>query len=942
MKPQSRRVAGACLILALLCGPFSLGTGEEKAELGYLPAKQLLLENGIAYNDPLLEEALMTSAMERWNKNPWDEGVGNKKDLEKILTLELVSEAYPVEDLSVLQFCDELETLVLRKQKVKSLAPLALLKNLKTLVVDQCGPVDLEPLGRCKALETVTLNGENITDIGFAAEARKLSSLTLGEVAVSDLSPLREKKGLAAFHSDTPFADCGPLATVKKLESLALCGLAPDQLSALAPEGLQALRQLSVTRGGLSEKDLTAIAASPKLESLRLANIEGSPNLAPLGASKTLTALSLCGFAEGADLSALPALEGLTALELRELRKADLSQVEAAERLKSLTLDRVEAGDFSPVAKLEGLTELAMTSCRLPDDSFLMRMASDATLETVRLCGLGLSDVGFLDGWTAVTRLSLNDNQIKSLEPLRKMARLTELSVFWNPIASFTPITRLKRLELLQLSPESYNVDLTYPLRMAFSRLVYDTEEPEENDEYRLAVFEGRPDAKTRAQLRAENPAPQEKAPMVGLKDAQQKLINAEEKELARARETWQVLEQAKGGGPVEGLIGPDGYVLFSSEPLKVAFRTALGLKKKDEITPEQMAAITTLDIALPLVNDKVDLTPLMLCKNLEAATFSQFRILSLGPLSMLPHLESMEFSLSMPSGYRGTVNCYALPGFPALSHVGFQNCMLMNTSYLTSSPTIQSVRLNRTEVDDMRAFAFPQGVKSLDINQEDPLAVEKISGLKNLEALALYSEVTDLESIAKLPLKSLGIPLEDHRWLTLLPQMAGLEEVRLTNGYMTAAHVAALKQLPALRKIALESAYLPGGGAFLKELPLLTDVRVLRPNGFDLTNLQNCTQLEQFQLVFQKKNTLDLAPLQALPSLAALTLGQATVKDMNVLQSFQNLAYLDLSTAAVKSLKPLEDCPSLRTLVVGPKLSKAAEALKKKLPQLAVEGGGR
>lgn len=227
-----------------------------------------------------------------------------------------------------------LRRLVLKGNKVADLAPLATLRMLETLVLDDTTKVtDLAPLANCSRLVEADLLGARAKDLAPLA-ALKLETLTLPYNTVADLAPLAEiatLKSLTGYvklvrdlsplvalpltHLDLTYLDRTSLDLIGKLTKLEHLGIryrsVPTDLSPLAH--LTELRSLTLNNTRIL--DLAPLAGLHKLRHLDLSTT-GVSNVAPLASLVNLERLSLRFVEELSDIKALHALAKLQELDV--------------------------------------------------------------------------------------------------------------------------------------------------------------------------------------------------------------------------------------------------------------------------------------------------------------------------------------------------------------------------------------------------------------------------------------------------------------------------------------------------------------------------------------------------------------------------------------------------------------------------------------------------
>jgi len=130
--------------------PIPIVVAEEAT--AYLPKDQILVDGNVIYNDAAIQKVL--------ENNPWYSRYPMPADfLSACKQLDLSGADEPVYDISVLQLCTNLETLVMDCSKLKSLAPLTWCTKLKSVTLYNVNTLSLEPLTQATNLTQLRLEG---------------------------------------------------------------------------------------------------------------------------------------------------------------------------------------------------------------------------------------------------------------------------------------------------------------------------------------------------------------------------------------------------------------------------------------------------------------------------------------------------------------------------------------------------------------------------------------------------------------------------------------------------------------------------------------------------------------------------------------------------------------------------------------------------------------
>lgn len=254
------------------------------------------------------------------------------------------------------------------------------MQQLVTLVAPMLGIASLEGLQHATNLYSLSVYGNDITDLSPVAGLTKL---------------------LALFASDNPIASLEPVA------------------------GLTELQYIEV-----SNNDVTSLAPLSGLDRLVRVGAAHMPQLSDIGAlaGKPIASLWLNGDPSIDDFSAIATLSDLRHLLVggTAFDDADLAMVSAFPNLERLQLWGDEGiSDLSPIVGLP-LRELDVGGTSVTDLTPVHGMAG--TLEVLYAYALGLddADIGFLEGFSNLTALWLDYNDLTDLAPLVANAGLGE------------------------------------------------------------------------------------------------------------------------------------------------------------------------------------------------------------------------------------------------------------------------------------------------------------------------------------------------------------------------------------------------------------------------------------------------------------------------------------------------------------------------------------
>ena len=326
-----------------------------------------------------------------------------------------------ITDLTGLQFANNLTRLDLgnsyvigegfsNRNEISELSPLAELKNLTDLILDDNKISDITPLSGLTKLNRLNLrSNRNINGISGLAGLTDLVLLNLRFTDISDITPLA---------------------------------------------GLSNLTWLDLNFNNIT--DITPLANLTNLTLLRLGD-NNITDITPLTELTNLTFLTI-GFNNINDKSMLAAvlanLTKLTILSLNDSEITDISMLAGLTNLEELVLLSNEITDISPLAGLTNLTELQLANNVITDISPLAGLTD---LYDLSLEGNYISDIRPFAGLTNLTRLDLNKNNITDISPLAGLTDLTWLDLRFNNIKEVPGLAGLTNLTWLGLRGNPLN-----------------------------------------------------------------------------------------------------------------------------------------------------------------------------------------------------------------------------------------------------------------------------------------------------------------------------------------------------------------------------------------------------------------------------------------------------------------------------------------------------
>jgi Leucine-rich repeat (LRR) protein len=287
-------------------------------------------------------------------------------DLENLQALN--ASGREISDLTGIEDCVGLTTLVLSYNKITDITPLAACGNLITLNLNENDIADLSPLAGLLNLTRLYLGDNSISDAALQhlSGLTNLTTLVLDYNSISDLKPLQQLTKLTCLVlNDNYVEDLTPLTELKELAVLYLYN---NQISDLEP-----LRNL-------------AELATLYLYDNNVSNVE------PLSALTRLTNLVL-DYNQIEDISPLANLKNLVTLYLNDNSISDITALVGLENLTTLILNTNRISSIAPISELKNICYL-------------------------NLGYNGIHDIAPLEGLMNLSFLYLNNNEIGSIKAL--------------------------------------------------------------------------------------------------------------------------------------------------------------------------------------------------------------------------------------------------------------------------------------------------------------------------------------------------------------------------------------------------------------------------------------------------------------------------------------------------------------------------------------------
>lgn len=119
--------------------------------------------------------------------------------------------------------------------------------------------------------------------------------------------------------------------------------------------------------------------------------------------------------------------------------------------LVNLTIENIAIDSLEPLANLARLENLTIQSCSFSPEE-LSVLAGLPGLSRLTMTDCGLSTIENLKNAPGLTYLNIKSNTIRNLEPLSNMTTLVELDMEHNALTDLSALSNLKNLEILNIA----------------------------------------------------------------------------------------------------------------------------------------------------------------------------------------------------------------------------------------------------------------------------------------------------------------------------------------------------------------------------------------------------------------------------------------------------------------------------------------------------------
>jgi Leucine-rich repeat (LRR) protein len=398
------------------------------------------------------------------------QGVHDLTGLESATNLTTLRIYGNVSDLSPLAGLTQLNSLDLTTPNVSDLSPLAGLTQLNHLELNHTSASDLSPLAGLTQLNHLGLAGNrNVSDLSPLAGLTQLNYLYLSYTSVSDLSPLAGLTNLYYLHlNENNISDLSSLEGLDRLTYLYVKG------NPLSYQSIHTHIPTLQRRGGRVEFDSRSVAELLNISGVISASnntltieVRDSWGWAFAGVPVTFTVVS-----GGGTLSATNTIadEQGRAQSILTLGDGEQNSIEAS--VTGTTLAIILSDTVVPEVKIPDPNLRAAFEHALGKASGAIITTADmARLTHLHARNIDINDLTGLESATNLTYLSLNDNNISDISPLKANTGLgtaDHVHLWGNPLSSlslndYIPALRGRGVRVVpDEEAEPYTVGLIY------------------------------------------------------------------------------------------------------------------------------------------------------------------------------------------------------------------------------------------------------------------------------------------------------------------------------------------------------------------------------------------------------------------------------------------------------------------------------------------------
>lgn len=383
------------------------------------------------------------------------EGIASFENLERLTVRDYpdtnLKQLVPLKSLNYLSLEDTVDSDSIistdkDKIRVKDYSAISVMGGLKSLYLNSDIIKDIGFIKGLPALEDLTLEDTAVISLASLSEVPALRSLTLlGNNKVQDFGPVGTAPGLTSLSIDKMTSQPDPdLSSLSGLERLEIKGF----MSISSIRGLSSLKELSIHNCNVDQADaLSSLTGVERLTFYSVWNSQG--NLRNLDFLKGMTGLKYADFTGNldgtgwsgynylvevyGDVSSIFNHQGLEELYLDNSKfEINFDKIKENPSLWVLGLRNMELHKNYYVESYGGMTSVWYDDVKLGEHMDILSRFPN--LEELYLDSNELADLNFAAGLKNLKRLSLKDNYITDLAPLKQAEFLEYLDIRDNPV----------------------------------------------------------------------------------------------------------------------------------------------------------------------------------------------------------------------------------------------------------------------------------------------------------------------------------------------------------------------------------------------------------------------------------------------------------------------------------------------------------------------------
>ena len=383
------------------------------------------------------------------------EGIASFENLERLTVRDYpdtnLKQLVPLKSLNYLSLEDTVDSDSIistdkDKIRVKDYSAISVMSGLKSLYLNSDIIKDIGFIKGLPALEDLTLEDTAVISLASLSEMPALRSLTLlGNNKVQDFGPVGTATGLTSLSIDKMTSQPDPdLSSLSGLERLEIKGF----MSISSIRGLSSPKELSIHNCNVDQADaLSSLTGVERLTFYSVWNSQG--NLRNLDFLKGMTGLKYADFTGNldgtgwsgynylvevyGDVSSIFNHQGLEELYLDNGKfEINFDKIKENPSLRVLGLRNMELHKNYYVESYGGMTSVWYDDVKLGEHMDILSRFPN--LEELYLDSNELADLNFAAGLKNLKRLSLKDNYITDLAPLKQAEFLEYLDIRDNPV----------------------------------------------------------------------------------------------------------------------------------------------------------------------------------------------------------------------------------------------------------------------------------------------------------------------------------------------------------------------------------------------------------------------------------------------------------------------------------------------------------------------------